>query len=271
MTPSPPCARWDPTAACEPRGPPGLRHAVEMLAGRLRAAAEDLAELLLPSACVACDAPGSAPLCPRCLADCPRPAGPCCAACGAPWTVRRGVTGACGRCLRFGRPFAFDTAVGLWHYRGTVRLLVHAFKYGGRQDLLQPLGARLAGCTRVAAVTGARCAPLLVPVPARRTSRRRRGYDQAVGLAQGFARIARLELDTGALRRRRETGPQAGRSRARRRRQAAAAFRARPARVQGRHVLLLDDVLSTGATADAASRALLCAGAVSVRVVVLAT
>ncbi len=123
----------------------------------------------------------------------------------------------------------------------------------------------------MAAVTGGRQAPLVVPVPARRASRRRRGYDQAVGLAQGFAREARLPLDTDALRRRREEGPQAGRSRARRRRQAAAAFRARPARVQGRHVILLDDVLSTGATADAASRALICAGARSVRVAVLAT
>jgi len=185
--------------------------------------------------------------------------------------VQRGISGSCGRCLRFGRPFAFDSAAGLWHYRGNVRLLVHAFKYGGRQDLLQPLGERLARCPRTAALAAGSCAPLVVPVPARRASRRRRGYDQAIGLALGFTRAARLQLDTGALRRRREEGPQAGRSRESRRLQAAGAFQARPARVQGRHVLLLDDVLSTGATADAASRALLCAGALSVRVAVLAT
>jgi ComF family protein len=152
-----------------------------------------------------------------------------------------------------------------------VRLLVHAFKYRGRQDLLAPLGARLAASARCAALVDGDAAPLVVPVPARRASRRRRGYDQAVGLADGFARTLGLRLDTGALLRRREDGPQAGRSRARRRSQAAGAFRARPSHVHGRRVVLVDDVLSTGATADAAARALRRAGARSVRVVVLAT
>ncbi|HTE06814.1 MAG TPA: phosphoribosyltransferase family protein, partial [Planctomycetota bacterium] len=122
-----------------------------------------------------------------------------------------------------------------------------------------------------AALVSGGAPPLVVPVPARRASRRQRGYDQAVGLADGFARALGLRLDPRALVRRREDGPQAGRSRARRRRQAAGAFRARPARVHGWRVVLVDDVLSTGATADAAARALLAAGARSVRVAVLAT
>jgi ComF family protein len=231
----------------------------------------DVRELLLPGSCAACGAAGPAPLCARCTAACRRPDGPCCLRCGAPWTRRRADGLGCGRCLRFGRSFAFDTAVGLWRYRGTVRRLVHAFKYGRREDLLAPLGGLLADSPRCAAVACGRPALLVVPVPARRASRRQRGYDQAEGLAEGLAHRRGLPVDARALVRRREEAAQAGRTRAQRRRQAAAAFRARRSRVLGRHVLLVDDVLSTGATADAASRALLLAGAASVGVAVLAT
>jgi len=228
----------------------------------------DVLDLLLPGRCAVCAAGCRAPLCDACLARCAAPAGPACLACGAPFT-RAARAGGCGRCARFGRPFAFGTAVGLWRYRGTVRALVHAFKYGGRADVLRPLGVRLAAEARCVALAAGR--PLVVAVPARRASRRRRGYDQARELAVGLARAARLPFEAGALVRRRQGGAQAGSSRHRRRAQAAAAFRARPARVLGRRVLLVDDVLSTGATADACARALLLAGARRVDVVALAT
>ena len=236
-----------------------------------------LAELLLPGCCAACGRGAPGPLCEDCLRSCRAPAGPCCLRCGAPWTRRRGTTAAgggggdCGRCRRFGRPFAFASAAGLWRYRGPVRRLVHAFKYDGRQDLLAPLGRLLAGSPRPAGLAGGSPHPLVVAVPARRASLRRRGYDQAAGLAAGFAAARRLRCDARALVRRRESGPQAGRSVRRRLLQAAAAFRARPSHVHGLPILLVDDVLSTGATADACSRALLRAGATSVRVITLAT
>ena len=113
--------------------------------------------------------------------------------------------------------------------------------------------------------------PLVVPVPLRRASRRRRGYNQAAGLARGLAARLRLTADPAALRRRREGEAQAGRTRRQRRRQARAALAACPWRVHGRHVLLVDDVISTGATADAAARALRLAGATHVDVLTLAT
>ena len=229
-----------------------------------------LTDLLLPGRCGGCGQLAPGPLCARCLPSCRLPEGPCCLRCGAPWTARRPARG-CGRCGRFGRPFAFATAAGLWRYRGPVRRAVHAFKYGGRQDLLAPLGRLLATGPRPAALAAGRPAPLVVPVPARRASLRRRGYDQAAGLAAGFAAARRLRCDARALVRRRESGPQAGRTVRRRLLQAAAAFRARPAHVWGLRILLVDDVLSTGATADACSRALLLAGATSVSVVTLAT
>jgi len=147
---------------------------------------------------------------------------------------------------------------------------VHAFKYHGRQDLLAPLGRLLADSPRPAWLAEGRPRPLVVPVPARRASRKRRGYDQALGLAAAFAAARHLRCDSRALVRRRQSGPQAGRSVRRRLLQAAAAFHARPAHVWGLRVVLIDDVLSTGATADACTRALLLAGATSVSVITLA-
>ncbi|MHC4844813.1 MAG: ComF family protein [Planctomycetota bacterium] len=251
MTPSRPCGTW-------------ARNAAADLSASLRA-------LMLPGRCGACDRPTDGPLCRACLGACAPPAGPCCASCGAAWTRARRDGEACGRCRRFGRPWSFEVAAAMWRYRGPARQIVHAFKYGGRQDALAPLGALLAGTPRASPLVHAGRRALVVPVPARKASRKRRGYDQAVGLALAFAQRARLPCDPRALRRRREEGPQAGRSRRARRRQAAAAFRAVPYRVHGRRVVLLDDVLSTGATADAASRALLCAGALEVSVLTLAT
>lgn len=196
------------------------------------------------------------------------PPGPVCLRCGMPWRPAQG----CGRCARFGRPFAFARAAALWTYDGPVRDLVHAFKYGGRRDVLVPLGRRMAHSARLGSL--ARDAPdaLVVHVPARAAARRERGYDQAEGLAQGLARALGRPHEAAALRRRRQPSlAQAGRSVAARRRLVRATFAARRSLVDGRAVLLVDDVLSTGATADAAARALRLAGARDVTVLALAT
>jgi ComF family protein len=150
--------------------------------------------------------------------------------------------------------------------------MVHAFKFEGRADVLLPLGRLMAGHPVVGAWARAARRARLVPVPAGAASRRRRGYDQAVLLARGMSLALGRRLETGALRRRREPDRSQARSAvADRRRRLGASFAARPHRIWGRHVLLVDDVLSTGATADAASRALRCAGARSVGVLTLAT
>ena len=130
----------------------------------------------------------------------------------------------------------------------------------------------MARSARAAPVLAAGSRLLVVPVPARRASKRLRGYDQALGLAKGVAAVLGAPMDHGALSRRREPArPQAGTPGDSRRSQLRASFRARRARVLGRRVLLIDDVMSTGATVDAAARALSVAGARTVRVLVLAS
>jgi ComF family protein len=112
---------------------------------------------------------------------------------------------------------------------------------------------------------------VLAPVPLHPRKRRERGFNQAELIARELAARSGLPLAPGALVRRIDTPPQAGLSAAARRRNVARAFAVRQcARVAGRRVVLVDDVLTTGATAQACSRALAAAGARAVRVLTVA-
>jgi predicted amidophosphoribosyltransferase len=205
------------------------------MAGALQGLGAALVDLAFPPRCPACgDAPAApSPFCALCDgAIDPAPAGPAGARAGA----------------LFGGPIA-DA--------------IHALKYGDRAEAAVPLGRWLAG--RVTVPPGARVAW----VPLARGRRTARGYDQAMLLAGAFARAAGLRLLRGAIRRVRETPPQVGLDRAARARNVEAAFVASGA-VAGLDLVLLDDVVTTGATAAAATRALLDAGARGVTVVAVA-
>jgi ComF family protein len=222
----------------------------------IRAVARALLDLVYPPRCAACGDPSPAgPFCGICAeAIDPLPAG--CGRCGQP-----GPDPTCGACLA--APPAFDAVRAAALFGGPLADAVHALKYGSRPALARPLGVWLAGRARLPAGAA------VVAVPLARGRRVARGYDQAALLADALARAAGAPRLRAALRRVRETAPQVGRTRAERARNVRGVFSARPS-VAGRDLVLVDDVVTTGATADAAAAALRRAGARSVTVVALA-
>ena len=169
-----------------------------------------------------------------------------------------------GRCMlcRSGRR-GFDEAFCYGAYAGTLRELIHLFKYGGMRRLARPLGDLLA-----AALPRDRQFDAVTAVPLHWRKRWRRGFNQSELLARVIARRRGIPL-IRALRRGSATPAQAGLSHAQRRENVAAAFRARRG-VAGLRILLIDDVMTTGATAGACARALKKAGAQSVSLAALA-
>jgi ComF family protein len=221
-----------------------------------RTALGALLELVYPPRCAACGESAPEPFCPTC-AEAVDPLPPGCARCGQP-----GPDALCGAC--HAAPPAFDAVRAGGLLGGPLADAIHALKYRNRPALARPLGAWLAA--RAPVDPGA----VVVSVPLARGRRVERGYDQAALLADHLARAAgsRTRL-RGALVRIRETPPQVGRTREERARNVAGAFLA-AAGLEGKDVVLVDDVVTTGATADAAATALRRAGARSVVVVALA-
>jgi len=215
---------------------------------------------LLPRSCEACDAelPAGAPpaLCVSCRASIVPPPHPLCPRCGLPLPA---PLSSCPRCLA--APPSFDSARALGLYRpagdghNPLAHAIHALKYRGRRCVAAALGELLAlDCTPTPDT-------LVVPVPLHPARLRARGFNQAFLLARVLAARRRLEL-APVLERVRDTPTQRELGRQARHANLRHAFRVRrPARVRRRRVLLVDDVLTTGATADACAVALRAAGA----------
>ena len=174
-------------------------------------------------------------------------------------------------------PPPFTRAVAWGVYAGRMREAIHALKYNGLHPAARRLGAMLAEA--IAQLAGeAPAAMLVVPVPLHRSKYAQRGFNQARSLAQAALRELhrqypqwKLELAPAALMRLRATESQAGLTPRQRRMNVRGAFSvADQAAVKDRHVLLVDDILTTGATARAAAQTLKRAGAASVWIATLA-
>lgn len=177
-------------------------------------------------------------------------------------------TARCGDCLRDPPPFTHTVCVA--DYAFPWDALIGAFKFRGRAELAGLLAVRLVAAVRAAALP----APTLVlPVPLSPRRLAERGYNQAWELARRAAAALQLPADATLLQRPLETAHQAELGRSERQRNLRTAFMADPRRrapLQGAHVVLVDDVMTTGATAREASAVLLRAGAAAVDLWVLA-
>lgn len=211
--------------------------------------------LLLPPRCLLCGSTRTPPgldLCRSCLRDLPR-LGPACPSCARPVPDGR----RCGPCRR--DPPPWDRARCAFRYDAGIAELVQRLKYHGDLAAGVLLGRLLARSLR------ALDCELLVPVPLAPARLLQRGYDQATELALAMSGRSGTSLASIALRRVRDTPPQTGLDAASRRRNLRGAFRGTAA-LAGRRVAVLDDVLTTGATLAAATRAARRAGARGVEV-----
>jgi len=227
-----------------------------------------LLHLLLPPACPLCGtelaAASPAGFCPGCVAGIRPLTSPCCPRCALPYGTEDGSDHLCESCLRSEPPFQRVAALGL--YEETLRRAVQRFKYEGTIILDRPLGGLLA---EVVERDRTIRADLLIPVPLHRSRLQERTYNQALLLARVLGRRWRLPVPPRLLVRIRPTPPQQGLKAEVRRQNLQGAF-ALQRRLNGERVLLIDDVMTTGATVRECSRVLLAGGAGEVSVAVLA-
>ena len=224
-------------------------------------------DALLPPRCLACteavDVPGR--LCAACWADVDFITAPHCATCGLPFAFDEGAEAVCGACAA--ETPAFDRARAVLRYNGVARSLVLGFKYGDRTHAA-PSFAGWIGRGGGALVDHAE---VVTPVPLHRWRLFSRRYNQSALLAREIAHAGGLDFAPDLLRRTRHTPSQGGLNRRQRLLNVRGAFTLRRGRsVAGRRVLLIDDVMTTGATVNACAKALKRAGAETVDVLTLA-
>ena len=251
----------DPVATTQPSS-------TARLARGLRATLARSLNVALPRLCPSCrDLVTDNGLCPACWSKVAFIAPPYCPRLGIPFAYDPGPGILSMQAIA--DPPAFGRARAAVRYDDVARALVHAFKYGDRLDLAPVLGGWM---TRAGAelLDGA---DALVPVPLHWRRLWTRRFNQSAALAAAISHHCGVAVAHGALRRVKATQQQVGLSRSERAGNVQGAFRVAPdakAEVAGRRLVLVDDVLTSGATADACARALMRAGAAQVDVLVLA-
>lgn len=229
-----------------------------------------LVNAVFPDDCRVCGEPlrnvSRIPVCRRCLDDhAPLSADYYCIACRMPFVnpFPLDKDGKCALC-RLGVS-GYDAVYSYGSFDGSLRRLIQLFKY----DRVQPLAAHFGNLLSIALPREERF-DVIVPMPLHWRRRWERGYNQSALLAREVSRRWNAPV-RGIVRRRRATAPQAGLTNAKRRANVEGAFRIRRGvRLDGMRVLLVDDVLTTGATASACARVLKRAGARHVAVLAVA-
>lgn len=211
------------------------------------------------------------PLCGCCWERLDRISPPYCQLCGRPFMTFQSSPeeegGRCGECRRRRPPFAYARAA--MRYKDTAREVLHAFKFGGKRAIADPLAEIMALAGEAAGLPEA--VDCIVPVPLHRSRQAERGFNQSALLARRLGRRWRRPVVEGSLRRTAATCPQTELAADERRKNVRGAFALRrPEQIAGRRVLLIDDVLTTGATVSECSRVLLGGGTAAVGVLTAA-
>jgi ComF family protein len=246
------------SASLSPRFRSGTREAWRLALG-----------LLYPPTCIACQAATGEPhaLCAACWSSIRLIERPFCERLGLPFAVDLGQPLLSPAAIA--DPPVFGRARAVAEYDGTASLLVHRLKYNDRLELARAMGSMMvrAGAELLAD------ADVIVPVPLHRWRLWWRRFNQAMALAKVVSCESCVPCDPFLLARIKRTRRQVGLTKAQRQDNLQGAFRVpieAKARLEGKRVLLIDDVLTTGSTANAASRALLRGGAASVDILAFA-
>jgi len=222
-----------------------------LLAGRLR---HTVIDFFFPRYCVGCGRVGDF-LCSSCYQKLPRILPPFCRKCGKP----ESSGGLCPTC--WGWQTEIDGIRSPFRFDGAVRRAVHELKYHNLKAISGCLAELLVAYLQANSVTG----EILVPVPLHPRRLRQRGYNQSSLLARELGKLTTLPVIEDCLFRSKGSLPQAKTATVEdRRSNVANAFACRDQRLSGRHVLLVDDVCTSGATLEACAAALKATGAISV-------
>lgn len=221
-----------------------------------------LLSTVYPSTCPSCDNPSDAvrcaPICRNCWGAIKRYTGPSCRICFEPFVSEHSTI--CGECL--GKPPPFSKALSFGLYSGVLLEAIHLLKFSGLRRLAGPL-AKLLLELPIPDADG------IMPVPVTPKTLRTRGFNQTLLLSVVLSKERNIPVFMDTLHKRRETPPQIGLGAKERAANLKGAFEAR-GRLDAKRLILLDDVMTTGATARECSKTLIKAGAEEVTVITLA-
>lgn len=237
----------------------------------IRSSLASLFRLVLQEACPLCDTllegPREEPFCLSCMKALPLIRSPLCPRCGIPSPTPEGEDHLCGECLLSPPPFSLSRSLG--RYEALLHDAIHRFKY----RRMIPVGEGLGRLMATLPLPGLSFSSfdLVLPVPLHRKKLQERGFNQSAVLAKTISRLTSLPLDLFSFRRTEETKPQTSLSGEDRAENVRGAFAvSNPSSVEGKRVLLVDDVFTTGSTVREGVRELLRKGAADVAVLTAA-
>lgn len=215
--------------------------------------AQKLLSNLFPSYCLLCrktltgQAAGRCTeICQDCMSSLPYNRC-CCVLCALPLPEHIGAEVLCGRCIK--KTPAFDYAYSLFRYEGDIKRLVHQLKFGEKITYARSLGELLYELLVAKLLAEDDKPDCLLPVPLHKSRLRQRGFNQSIEIARVLSRKLQLPIEYDAVMRQRSTSAQTGLNAKQRQKNIKGAFTVKKD-VEGKHVLIIDDVMTTGSTVN---------------------